>query len=100
MLDVPRPDGRTIVSRLAHLACSYLRDADAAALVLVGGETAYHVLAELGHPRLRVVSAPTPLAVRAVIEDGALAGMPVVTKGGSSGPGDRLTRLVEELLHG
>jgi uncharacterized protein YgbK (DUF1537 family) len=68
-----------------------------AAMILVGGETAYHVLARLGHPRLGVDGAPAPLAVRATILDGAFSGMPVVTKGGSSGPPERLAELIAEV---
>lgn len=64
------------------------------ALVLIGGETAFHVLAALDDPRLWVERSPAPLAVRATLLDGPLAGLPVVTKGGSSGPPERLAELV------
>ena len=65
------------------------------ALLLIGGETAFHVLAGLGHPHLEIHAVPAPLAVRATIIDGALAGMPIVTKGGSSGPPERVVDLIE-----
>ena len=63
-------------------------------MLLVGGETAFHVFAGLGHPRLAIDALPAPLAVRATLLDGPLAGMPIVTKGGSSGSHDRLVGLV------
>jgi uncharacterized protein YgbK (DUF1537 family) len=67
------------------------------ALVLVGGETAFHVLAALGDPRLRIEGTPAPLAVRATVLDGGIAGLPLVTKGGSTGPPERLASLVAEV---
>jgi uncharacterized protein YgbK (DUF1537 family) len=66
------------------------------ALVLVGGETAFRVLGALGDPGLWIERSPAPLAVCATILDGPLAGTPLVTKGGSTGPPERLAMLVEE----
>jgi arylformamidase len=40
---------------------------------------------------------PAPLAVRATVLDGVLAGMPLVTKGGSTGPPERLADLIAEV---
>jgi uncharacterized protein YgbK (DUF1537 family) len=66
-------------------------------LVLVGGETAFSVLAALGHPRLLIDRAPPmPLVACATILDGTAAGTAVVTKGGSTGGADRLSALVRE----
>jgi D-threonate/D-erythronate kinase len=66
------------------------------ALVLVGGETAFATLSALGDPPLWIERSPAPLAVAAIALDGPLAGTPVVTKGGSSGPPERLAALLED----
>jgi uncharacterized protein YgbK (DUF1537 family) len=86
-----------VLDGIASVTAGVLAGARPVAMILVGGETAYHVLARLGHPRLGVDGAPAPLAVRATILDGALAGMPIVTKGGSSGPPERLAELIAEV---
>jgi len=65
-----------------------------AGLVLVGGETAFRVLAGFGHPPLIVESRPAPLAVHCRIAAGSQAGLPVITKGGSSGAPDLLAVLL------
>ena len=65
-----------------------------AGLVLVGGETAFRVLAGFGHPPLVVESRPAPLAVHCRIAAGPYAGLPVITKGGSSGAPDLLAALL------
>ena len=83
-----------------------LRDHLAAALVgrgglvLVGGETAYHVLEGLGLPPLWLESRLCPLVVRARLMAGAWAGLAVVTKGGSSGAPDLLASIVRQLARG
>ena len=94
--DLPGASAR-ILDTVATTMAAVLERTHPAAMVLVGGETAFHVLAQIGHPRLIVEGTPAPLSVRATIADGVLAGMPIVTKGGSSGPPDRLLVLVEEL---
>ena len=67
-----------------------------ASLVLVGGETAYEVLAGLGHPSVVVEGRAAPLAVRGRIADGRHRGIAVITKGGSSGDPDLLAALVRD----
>ena len=84
-----------ILETLATTALAVLERTRPAALLLIGGETAFHVLARIGHPRLVVEGEPAPLSVRATLADGMLVGMPIVTKGGSSGPPDRLRVLME-----
>jgi hypothetical protein len=54
------------------------------------------VLVALDDPRLWVERSPAPLAVRATLLDGPMAGLPVVTKGGSTGPPERLADLIAE----
>jgi uncharacterized protein YgbK (DUF1537 family) len=56
-----------------------------AGLVIVGGETAYEVLAGLGHPAIVLDGRAAPLAVRGRIATGPYRGVAIVTKGGSSG---------------
>ncbi|MGH7893534.1 MAG: four-carbon acid sugar kinase family protein, partial [Candidatus Binatia bacterium] len=68
-----------------------------AGLVLVGGETAFGVLVSIGVRWLVVEGAPAPLAVRAHVPSGPLAGMPVMTKGGSTGSPERLAELLREV---
>src|SRR5262249_30024411 len=93
-----RHEGGTVRGALALAAATALERVRPRGLVLIGGETAFDVLAAIGDPRLAVMGSPAPLAVRAVLLDGQLAGTPVVTKGGSSGPPERLAELVEALV--
>jgi uncharacterized protein YgbK (DUF1537 family) len=65
-----------------------------AGLVLVGGETAFRVLAGFDHPPLIVESRPAPLAVHCRIASGPQTGLPIITKGGSSGAPDLLAVLL------
>jgi uncharacterized protein YgbK (DUF1537 family) len=83
-----------VLGAIADAVAAALERVRPGALLLVGGETAFHVLAGLGHPRLAIEAVPAPLCVRATILDGVLAGLPVVTKGGSSGPRERLAELI------
>jgi uncharacterized protein YgbK (DUF1537 family) len=86
-----------VLAAVATAAAAALGRVRPRALVIVGGETAFAVLATLGHPRLRVDGpAPAPLVACATILDGAVAGTRLVTKGGSSGPAERLTALLAE----
>jgi uncharacterized protein YgbK (DUF1537 family) len=90
-------DSSAVLEMLSAGALSLLERSTPGAIVLIGGETAHHLLARLGHPRLVIESAPAALAVRATIADGRLAGMVLVTKGGSSGPPERLAELLDEV---
>jgi uncharacterized protein YgbK (DUF1537 family) len=71
-----------------------------AGVVLVGGETAFHVLDGLGHPSLAIESRPAPLVVHGRVATGAHRGLAVTTKGGSSGEPGLLTALVRRLTEG
>jgi len=90
-------DSIAVLEMLSAGALAVLEEAAPGTIVLIGGETAHHLLARLGHPRLVIESAPAALVVRATIADGRLAGMALVTKGGSSGPPERLTELLDEV---
>jgi uncharacterized protein YgbK (DUF1537 family) len=87
-----------VLDSVATAAVAALAHARPRALVLIGGETAFAVLAKLGHPRLAIDRpAPMPLVARATIVEGAAAGTPLITKGGSTGDIDRLSALVAEV---
>jgi D-threonate/D-erythronate kinase len=90
-------DSSAVLEKLSAGALAVLERAAPRAIVLIGGETAHHLLARLGHPRLVIESAPATLVVRTTIAEGALAGMTLVTKGGSSGPPERLAELLDEV---
>ena len=99
---ITAPDGNggdsvAVLEMLSAGALAVLERSAPGMLVLIGGETAHHLLARLGHPRIVIESAPAALAVRATIADGRLAGTALVTKGGSSGPPERLAELLDEV---
>jgi uncharacterized protein YgbK (DUF1537 family) len=84
------------LSTLAHAAAAIARMAAPRGLVLVGGETAQRVLDVLGVEALDVCGAPAPLVVRSRAVGGALDGVTVVTKGGSSGSPGALVEMIRE----
>jgi uncharacterized protein YgbK (DUF1537 family) len=93
------PDGcgrDAMLAAVAQAVQAVVARACPRALVLIGGETAFHVLTGLDDSRLWIERVAGPLAVRATLLDGPLAGLPVVNKGGSSGPPERLAELVAE----
>jgi uncharacterized protein YgbK (DUF1537 family) len=90
-------DSVAVLEMLSAGALAVLERSAPGMLVLIGGETAHHLLARLGHPRLVIESAPAALVARATIADGTLAGTALVTKGGSSGPPERLAELLDEV---
>jgi uncharacterized protein YgbK (DUF1537 family) len=99
--EAPAPEGsEAILAALRGAALTALAKVRPAGLALVGGETAYHVLEGLGHPALWLESRPAPLVVRARLVAGPYAGVPLVTKGGSSGGPDLLAQIVRTLARG
>jgi len=68
-----------------------------AGLLIVGGETAYAVLAAMGHPPLVVLDRLAPLVVLSAVATGSFAGLAIVTKGGSSGERGLLVDVLERL---
>lgn len=91
-------DGSVAILQALRLAVSTaLSLARPRGLLLVGGETANAVVAELGRPPLLVRERVAPLAVRSVVQGGAFDGLPIVTKGGSSGPPDLLADVLARL---
>lgn len=97
----PAPDGSAaVLTALRRAALTALARARPSGLLLVGGETAYHVLEGLGLPGLSLDARLAPLVVRARLMSGAYAGLTVVTKGGSTGAPDLLTHVVRQLARG
>ena len=92
--------GAAVLAALRRAALTTLGRERPGGLVLVGGETAYHVLEGLGLPPLWLESRLCPLVVRARLMAGAWAGLAVVTKGGSTGAPDLLASIVRQLARG
>jgi D-threonate/D-erythronate kinase len=89
-----------IAAALRSAVASALAAVRPAGVVLVGGETAFHVLDGLGHPPLAIESRPAPLVVRGRLVSGRHRGLPVITKGGSTGESNLLAVLVQSLAVG
>ncbi len=98
--DVTRGQEPLVGGALRVAVAAALATAPAAGLLLVGGETAFHVLSGLGHPPIVVERRPSPLAMRGCIAGGPHRGLVVVTKGGSSGEPGLLAMLVRQLQDG
>lgn len=64
------------------------------ALVLIGGETAYHCLGALGQPDLEVEARTKPLVVCARIATGRWRGVGVLSKGGSAGDAETICEMI------
>jgi uncharacterized protein YgbK (DUF1537 family) len=89
-----------IAAALRSAVTSALATTRPAGVLLVGGETAFHVLDGLGHPPLAIESRPAPLVVRGRLAAGRHRGLPIVTKGGSTGEPELLAALVRGLAAG
>lgn len=90
-------DSTQVLAAIRRAAFAALDRARPGGLVLVGGETAFEILAGLGHPSLWVESRPFPLVVRSSVLGGSLAGLPLVTKGGSSGATNLLAQVLRQM---
>jgi hypothetical protein len=86
-----------LLEAMARAAAACVTASRPGAIALVGGETAHAVLRALAQPYIRVTRALEPLIVGGELVGGALAGMPVVTKGGSAGEPGALVHAVEWL---
>ena len=97
----PSADGAAaVLAGLRRAALTALARVRPDGLVLVGGETAHHVLEGLGLPGVWLESRLCPLVVRGRLMSGAYAGLAVVTKGGSTGAPDLLASIVRQLARG
>jgi uncharacterized protein YgbK (DUF1537 family) len=86
--------GPALLEAMARAVVACVAAGRPGALVLVGGETAHTVLRALAQPCIRVVHTLGPLIVGGELVGGALAGTPLVTKGGSAGEPRSLARAV------
>jgi len=77
MIDTIRPDG----------------------LGIVGGQTAYLLMSQLGVSRLTVGGRMAEVIARGVMVDGTMAGCPIATKGGSVGDNDAVVQMFEYLMN-
>jgi uncharacterized protein YgbK (DUF1537 family) len=95
-------EGRSaeLLAALRGAALTALARARPNGIVLVGGETAYEVLDGLGHPPLCLEARLAPLVVRSRLTAGVYAGLPLITKGGSTGAPDLLGQIVRQLGRG
>jgi uncharacterized protein YgbK (DUF1537 family) len=89
-----------IAAALRSAVVNALASTRPAGVLLVGGETAFHVLDGLGSPPLAIESRPAPLVVRGRLAGGPHRGLPVITKGGSTGELALLAELVDGLAAG
>jgi uncharacterized protein YgbK (DUF1537 family) len=95
------PEGSpAVLASLRRAALTALSRARPSGLVLIGGETAYHVLEGLGLPELWLEARLSPLVVRARLVSGPYAGLALVTKGGSTGAPDIVGAIVRQLGRG
>jgi uncharacterized protein YgbK (DUF1537 family) len=85
-------NGAQVARRLGDAAAEIVGQVGGAlaALVLIGGETAYHAVRALGISRLLPIGRLQPLIVASTAADGVLTGLTIVTKGGSSAGEDAL----------
>ena len=89
-----------VLSAMRGAALAALSRVRPSGLALVGGETAYEVLEGLGLPTLWLESRLSPLVVRAHLMSGPYAGLPLITKGGSTGAPDLVGAIVRQLGRG
>jgi D-threonate/D-erythronate kinase len=96
---IERSDGGSgdVLAGLRRATLTALARVRPRGLALVGGETAYGVLEGLGLPPLWLESRLCPMVVRARIMTGMHGGLPVVTKGGSTGGPEVLDTIVRQL---
>jgi len=88
---------RRVERALGQVASEVLRGGAAGALVLIGGETSYAVLREVGATELVVHGRVAPLVAATTIACGDAVGLPLVLKGGSGGDRDTLRSLLGPL---
>lgn len=99
-LVTPRLRTAKAAAWLRTAALSALARSCPAGLVLVGGESAFDVLEGLGQPPVWISGRLCPLVVHGHLLAGPYGGLPVVTKGGSSGAPDLLGQIVRKLSRG
>jgi len=86
---------RAMEDRLAVFAARLVATAPLGALVLIGGETAHAILTAIGTRRLTITGRVAPLIARGEIASGPSTGLALITKGGSGGEADALSRILD-----
>jgi uncharacterized protein YgbK (DUF1537 family) len=86
---------RALLAAMGRVAAACLRRHAPGVLAIVGGETAFGVLRAAGQPWIHVESTPAPLVATGTLVGGALDGVVLVTKGGSSGVPETLRDAVD-----
>jgi len=86
-----------ILSRFVSTVAKLIERFKPDGLCIVGGETAYHLLKELDVKKLMVYGRMAQVIPYGLIEDGRLAQLPLVTKGGSVGPDDSIIKMINLL---
>ena len=89
-----------IVNHFVSTIAELVRHFRPQGLGIVGGETAYHLLKKLNVNRLRIYGRMAQVISYGVIEDGQVAGLPFLTKGGSVGPDDSVIKMINLLKTG
>ncbi len=90
----------SILDFLSNLGRRVVEAARPAAVVLTGGETAYSVCRALGIGALELHARISPLVVASKVVGGRFHDMLVVTKGGSVGSDDLVSRIHQSLRSG
>lgn len=87
-----------VAQRLADTAAQLLTDTPCDGLILTGGETAIRVLRALGVRGLHLVAEALPGLPLSIAHGGAIDGARIITKAGSFGAHDALTRAARLML--
>lgn len=86
-----------ILEGLSLVACSVLDDVDVRDIILIGGETTYHICKKLEAEKINIEDKISPVIVCGTLVGGKYEGMRVVTKGGSVGDEESLLQAIEYL---
>jgi len=89
-----RTDPTELLAAVRRAVTSCLGRVRPRGMALIGGETAFEVLAGLDYPPLQIEGRPAPLVVRGRLLAGACHDVPILTKGGSAGDRGMLVRMV------
>jgi uncharacterized protein YgbK (DUF1537 family) len=90
----PEPARRATEHLLAALTAAIVGSGRPRTLVLIGGETSYGVLSELGASTLAIRGRLAPLVAFGEVQAGSAAGAELVIKGGSGGDATSLSKLL------
>jgi D-threonate/D-erythronate kinase len=89
--------GNRIALSLGQIAASVINVCEVSGLILTGGDIAYRTFEQLGVESLRIVSEIEEGIPFCEIVDGALKGLPVVTKAGAFGNPHSLVNAINKI---